>query len=356
MLIRIPLHDTRERNSSIASELTAAMRRVVEAGDLILGRQVAMFEERFAGYCGTDHCVSTGNATDGFMIAFSALRLGPGDEVIVPANAHVSPALAARHLGGKVVCIDPLQSTLLIDAESVAASLSEKTKVVVAVHLYGAMCNMAALKSLCAERKIALIEDFSQAQGAALSQGRAGAFGDVSICSFYPTKPLGALGDGGAILTNDVALKDELTALREYGWRVRDDASLQGFNSRLDELQAAVLNLKLDYLDDWNQERTEKARRLRSLLLSLEWVKLPEPVEANIYHLFPVLVEDRPEMVRRLNAAGFDCGIHYPIPIHRQGLFREENEMTSLPVSEATCDKVLSLPMTDPKGLVAAVS
>ncbi len=334
---RIPLHDVVAQNRSIQAELNAAWKEVNDAGQFINGPQVKQFEERFASYIGTDHCIGVGNATDGFEIAFQALELNPEDEVIIPANAHVSPALAALKVGLKPVFCDVDETRMLLNTKTVTAQLSSKVKAVVAVHLYGRVCPMHELKKLCAEHDLILIEDFSQAQGASFSGRKVGSFGDVSVCSFYPTKPLGALGDGGAILTSNSELADKCRTLASYGWKQRDNASIVGRNSRLDELQAAVLNVKLPCLDKWNSERIEKAKGLQQKISS-SVVKI---LDGDICHLFVVCSDRREELKRLLTENKVDSQVHYPLPIHKQMLF---NSNVELATAEKLCGEVLSVP------------
>lgn len=334
---RIPVHDVLAQNRSIQSELDEAWTAVNKSGQFINGSQLNRFETDFADYIGADHCVGVGNATDGFEIAYQALGFQPGDEVIIPANAHVSPALAALKIGLKPVFCDVQENSMLLNAETVLSQLSEKTRAVVAVHLYGRVCPMNELRKLCREKNLILIEDFSQAHGAIYKGQKVGSIGDVSVCSFYPTKPLGALGDGGAILTSNAELAAKCRSLANYGWNDRNNSASFGMNSRLDELQAAVLNVKLQYLDKWNTERLEKARAMQGKLgESIADIKV-----GNVCHLFVARFNRRDEMQQMLIENQFDCQVHYPIPIHKQILFNSDKK---LPVSEKLCKEVLSIP------------
>ena len=337
---RIPLHDVIAQNRSIQQELNTAWEAVNDSGLFINGQQVKRFEQDFFRDIGTNHCIGVGNATDGFEIAFQALNLNVGDEVIIPANAHVSPALAALRVGLKPVFCDVDETRMLLNAETVSAKISERTKAIVAVHLYGRVCPMDELKQLCDEHNLLLVEDFSQAHGASFNGQKVGSFGDVGVCSFYPTKPLGALGDGGAILTSNSELANKCRTLANYGWQQRDNVSLAGRNSRLDELQAAILNVKLQYLDKSNAERLAKAKELQKIIGD----SISDFQDGDACHLFVVRSEKREALKQYLNEYGVDCQVHYPIPIHQQNLF---NSNVELPIAEKLCSQILSVPVNE---------
>lgn len=337
---RIPLHDVIAQNRSIRQDLDAAWEAVNDSGTFINGPQVKKFERDFAQYIGTEHCIGVGNATDGFEIAFHALGLNAGDEIIIPANAHVSPALAALKVGLKPVFCDVDETRMLLNEEMVSAKISERTKAVIAVHLYGRVCHINELKQLCEEHDLLLIEDFSQAHGASFNGQKVGSFGDVSVCSFYPTKPLGALGDGGAILTSNSALTERCRTLANYGWQKRDNVEFAGRNSRLDELQAAVLNVKLQYLDKWNAERLDKAKDLQQRLAD----SVSQFQGGDVCHLFVLRSERREEVKKFLFDNRVDCQVHYPIPIHQQVLF---SSLDQLPMAQKLCTQVLSVPVDE---------
>lgn len=345
----IPLHDVVEQNRSIRPELDAATKRVLDSGILIGGNEVAQFEYKFSSYLGVQHTVGVGNATDGFEIAFKALNLKEKDEVIIPANAHVSPALAALNVGLRPVFCDVEKDRMLLSGSSVQAVISPRTKVIVVVHLYGRVCPMDELLSICSSHDITLVEDFSQAHGASFNGQKVGSFGKLNVCSFYPTKPLGALGDGGAITTNDSELAQRCRVLAQYGWNPRDNSTLQGQNSRLDAIQAAALSVKLNYLDQWNFDRVERAQNLIENLDKTSNIQVDEWQEGDICHLFPVRTANRKLLVSKLNQAGIECGIHFPIPVHRQETF---GYSVSLPIAENCCSEVLSVPLRTPCSLI----
>lgn len=339
---RIPLHDVVTQNSSVQLELDQAWTEVNRSGQLINGPQVIGFEQKFSGYIETEHCIGVGNATDGFEIAFQALGLKNGDELIIPTNAHVSPALAALKIGLKPVFCDVDENRMLLNAETVGAQITPKTKAVVAVHMYGMVCPMDELKKLCSEKKLFLIEDFSQAHGATFRGEKVGSFGDVSVCSFYPTKPLGALGDGGAILTANSKLAHACRTLASYGWHQRDNSSMLGRNSRLDELQAAILNVKLKHFEKWSAERLENAKGQLLELRDVYGIELPQLQDGDVCHLFVIRSDRRDELKEFLHDNGIDSQVHYPIPIHKQVLF---NSSSVLPVAEKLCFEILSVPL-----------
>jgi dTDP-4-amino-4,6-dideoxygalactose transaminase len=330
---QIPLHDVVAQNRSIQAELDAAWQSVNQAGIFVNGPKVQQFESAFSNYIGADHCIGVGNATDGFEIAFQALNLNKGDEVIIPANAHVSPALAALKVGLKPVFCDVDEVRMLLSAQTASTQVSERTKAIVAVHLYGKVCPMEELQSFCSDHDLVLIEDFSQAHGASFNGQKVGSFGEVSVCSFYPTKPLGALGDGGAILTSNPAIAEKSRALARYGWNPRDNASTEGRNSRLDELQAAILNVKLNYLDKWNARRVELAKFFHN-----------DHESGDICHLNVVRSEFRDQLIQFLAQNGVASQIHYPIPLHKQSLFKS---IKTLPVSQKLADEILSVPLNN---------
>lgn len=342
-MAHIPLHDVIEQNNSIRAELDAAITRVLDLGTFVRGVEVEAFEGAFAYYNGVGNCVGVGNATDGFEIAFRALELGEGDEIIIPANAHVSPALAALKCGVKPVFCDVDENRALLNAVTVSEQISSKTKAIVAVHLYGRVCPMDELEDLCNSHNLVLIEDFSQAHGATYNSQKVGSFGEVSVCSFYPTKPLGALGDGGAILTSNSELAEKCKSLASYGWKSRDNSAFLGQNSRLDELQAAVLNVKLNHFESWNNERVSRANELSIKLnkLGIETIGLDE---GDVCHLLVIRSEKRDEIQKLLTQNGVANQIHYPVPIHKQELF---SQSFSLLNAEVLCKEILSVPLDE---------
>jgi dTDP-4-amino-4,6-dideoxygalactose transaminase len=309
--VEVPFVDLRRQHEPLAGELRGAFERVLGHGAFVLGEEVERFEQEFAAHCGVRHCVGVASGTAALSLALLAAGLRPGDEVIVPAHTYVATALAVRHAGGLPVFCDVERGTGLIDVEAVRARLSERTAAIVPVHLYGQVCDMSRLRRLARRHGLLVVEDAAQAHGASLGTKRAGALGDAAAFSFYPSKNLGALGDGGAICTDDDALATRARRLRNLGQRGKGEHLEAGFNERLDALQAALLRLKLPHLQAWNQARRAHAARYRACLP--ESVRpLPEESRGDcVYHLFPVLVGERDRVRAQLQARGVGTGVHY---------------------------------------------
>lgn len=344
----VPYLDLARGAREMTPELELVMRRVLRSGYFIGGPEVTRFEERFAGYCGAGHMVGAGNGLDALVLALRAWGIGPGDEVIMPAHTFIATALAVNEAGATPVLVDVEPDTGLLDAAKVAAAVTERTRAVIPVHLYGHPVDMDALKAALAGRDIRILEDACQAHGARYRGRRCGALGDAAAFSFYPTKNLGALGDAGGLTTGDAALAGAVRMLGNYGSRVKYEHELVGRNSRLDPLQAAVLDAKLDRLDGWNERRRELARRYFAALSDLPGLELPavrgwaEPV----WHVFPVRAPGRrDELQAYLAEQGVGTNIHYPTPIHLQPCYEGRWSRGAFPASEAFAASVLSLPL-----------
>jgi dTDP-4-amino-4,6-dideoxygalactose transaminase len=329
----------------IGDELRAALERVLASGHFILGPEVARFEAAFAGYCGTSAAVGVASGTDALMLALSAAGIGKDDEVITTTLTSGATATAIARSGATPVLVDVDPVTLNLDVAAVEAALNPRTRAVLPVHLYGRPAPMTRLRSLCQERGLRLIEDCAQAVGATSDAGRAGSVGDLGCFSFYPTKNLGAYGDGGMVVSSDPELINQLRLLRTYGWEPRDFSLTLGFNSRLDELQAALLAVKLEHLETWNRRRSELAARYGAGLEHVQGVSAPPPDPGHVWHLYVVRVANRERVRECLTELGVSTGIHYPIPLHRQPAFAEFGEGRSFPNAEAACVEILSLPM-----------
>jgi dTDP-4-amino-4,6-dideoxygalactose transaminase len=344
---RIPFLDVPAAYAELRDDLDEAARRVMASGQFILGPDVAAFEEEFAAYCGARHAIGVGSGLDALRLILLGYGLGPGDEVVVPSNTFIATWLAVSQVGAAPVPVEPDPETHNVTAAGVEAALTARTKAIMPVHLYGQPADMDELAALGRDHGIPVIEDAAQAQGARLRGRRAGALADAAGFSFYPGKNLGALGDAGAITTDDDALADRVRLLRNYGSSRKYHHDVPGMNSRLDSLQAAFLRVKLRRLDEWNERRRAVAARYLELLDGVDDLVLPavpdwaEPV----WHLFVVRHPRRDELQERLAAAGVDTIIHYPIPPHRAGAYAEEFGGRSLPVAERLADEVLSLPM-----------
>ena len=334
-------------NARHRAALHEALDRTIDAGNFVLGNEVAAFEREFAAYCGSAHCIGVGTGLDALHLILRGYGIGPGCEVIVPSNTHIATWLAVSHAGAQPVPVEPLIETFTLDPSKVEAAITPRTRAILVVHLYGLPADMDSLRAIADRHGLRLIEDAAQAHGARYKGGRTGSLGDAAGFSFYPSKNLGALGDGGAITTSDAALAGRLRALRNYGGAAKDRHEVSGFNSRLDELQAAFLRIKLASLDEQNARRTQFAERMLSGLkggnLTLPLVPgWTEPA----WHLFVVRHPERDQLLRRLEDQGIAAMVHYPVPPHRQPAFEATPlAALSLPISEKIHREVLSLPL-----------
>lgn len=343
----IPLVNLQRQHDSLKHEIQSAMNRVVETGDFILGREVTAFENEFAAYCGAKHCIGVGNGLDALTIALKAAGVGPGDEVITVANTFVATALAIHHAGATAVLVDHDAESYNLDPRRLAAAITRRTKAILPVHLFGQPADMDAIGAVADEHGLIVIEDACQAHGSRYKGRRAGTLGTAAAFSFYPGKNLGALGDAGAIVTNNDALAEGIRAVRNYGSKVKYHHTVRGFNSRLDSLQAAVLRVKLRHLDAWNALRRQRAARYREMLAETDLVlpAVSDHVE-HVFHLFAVECHERDTLLQALRDRGIDVGIHYPIPIHLQPAFGEHCILPRpLPEAERSAKEILSLPL-----------
>lgn len=321
---------------------------VVDESRYILGRRVQAFEHAFAAYSQTQFCIGVGNGLDALTIALKSLKLSKGDQVIVPANTYFATWLAVSNSGLTVVPVDSDPSTFNLDAASVAGAITGKTRVILPVHLYGQPCDMTALSDLAQKHKLEVVEDNAQAHGATWNGRKTGAWGRVSATSFYPTKNLGALGDGGAITTSDSDVAHFARAYRNYGSSTKDLFEMRGINSRLDELQAALLNLKLEHLDTWNEERRRLAALYNDRLDGIAGVKIPFCAAGakHVYHLYVIQCEKRDDLRTFLTNHQIETMVHYPVPPHKQEAYRELGiGHGQFPVTEKLAETVLSLPL-----------
>jgi dTDP-4-amino-4,6-dideoxygalactose transaminase len=348
----IPLVDLHAQFEEIRPEVDAAIRRVLERGDFILGREVGEFEKAFAGFIGTRHCVGVASGTDALFLALKALGCGAGDKVLIPANTFIATALAVSYAGATPVLVDVDPETYTIDVEAARRALSAGVKAIMPVHLYGQPADMERVLAFAEEKGLLVIEDAAQAHGAVHCSGRCGTLGRAAGFSFYPGKNLGAYGDGGAICTDDEGLAGRLRELRNWGSTVKYVHPVQGFNTRLDTVQAAILLVKLARLARWNEQRRQVASWYREALGPLrDEVGLPGEAPwtvEHVYHLFVVemLRADRDEVLAKLHKDGVGAGIHYPTPIHLQGAYAELGQGPgSFPVTEKAAGRILSLPL-----------
>lgn len=343
--MKVPFLDLKASHKELEGELSSAFTRVMASGWFIIGPELDAFESEFAQYCEVDHCVGVGNGLEALHLLLRAYGIGPGNEVLVPSNTFVATWLAVTQAGATPVPVEPDIGTHNIDPARLEAAITSRTSAVVPVHLYGQPADMDPINEIAAKHGLLVIEDAAQAQGARYKGRRAGSLGHAAATSFYPGKNLGALGDGGAVLTRDKAIADKVRRLRNYGSNVKYQHDVLGYNSRLDELQAALLRVKLRKLDKWNNRRRQVARtyseRLRHANLSLPEVpSFADPV----WHLYVVRTEQRAQVQSRLRDMGIETMVHYPIPPHRQACYAESN-WGALPISEMLAEQVLSLPV-----------
>ena len=341
----IPFLDLKRVNEPHQVAIQAATERVIESGWYILGREVEAFEQQFADYCQTKHCIGVANGLDALTLVLKAWDFPAGSEVIIASNAYIASVLSITHAGLTPVWVEPDPRTLLLDPTKIEAAITERTRAILPVHLYGRCCDMGPIHTLAQRYKLKILEDAAQAHGAAYGEKRAGNLGDAAGWSFYPSKNLGALGDAGAITTNDDALANQLRALRNYGSAQKYITDYRGHNSRLDELQAAILSAKLPTLDQENNRRRALARIYLSDIRNPE-VTLPpdDQIEQDVWHLFVIRHPRRDDLKTYLRERDIGTDIHYPIPPHHQRAYTSFAHL-SLPISEQMHREVLSLPL-----------
>lgn len=342
----IPLVGLKAAHRELQEELEGAALEVLRSGWYVLGPQVRAFEQEFAAWLGLPAAAGVASGTDALLLALLAGNIGPGDEVITTSHTAVATVAAIQLTGALPVLADIRPDTFTLDPDQVAAALSPRTRAIVAVHLYGQMAEMDPLLALADRHGLAVIEDCAQAHGAS-HQGRlAGTLGDSAAFSFYPTKNLGAAGDGGLVASGRPERIEQVRLLRQYGWRQRYVSELAGLNSRLDELQAALLRVKLRRLDAWNRQRQELAARYHERLAGTS-VTTPvvAPGNQHVWHLYVVRSPQRDALQAHLARHGIETAIHYPVPVHRQPAYRHLSPAAGLPITERTAAEILSLPI-----------
>jgi len=344
--MKIPFLDLKASYLELKPELDAAYHRVMESGWYILGHEVEAFEHEFAAYCGVKHCIGVGNGLEALHLILRALEIGPGDEVIVPANTYIATWLAVTYAGATPVPVEPDERTYNVDPNRIEEVITPRTRAILPVHLYGQPADMDPINDIAVRQGLKVIEDAAQAHGAGYKGKRIGGLGDAAGFSFYPGKNLGALGDGGAVTTNDDLLADRIRCLRNYGSRMKYYNEFKGFNSRLDELQAAFLRVKLHKLDEWNERRNNIAHHYLSTLAELPDRTLPHvPSWADpVWHLFVVRTKNRDLLQKYFGEHGIQTLIHYPIPPHKQDAYLEYKGI-DLPITERIHREILSIPM-----------
>ena len=347
--MKIPFLDFIGPYEELRAELDEVYGRFMRSTRYILGKEVESFEDEYAAYCGTSYCVGVGNGLDALHLILRALAIGPGQEVIVPSNTYIATWLAVTYAGGIPVPVEPDPRTYNLDQDRIEAAINERTRAIMPVHLYGQAADMDPVLAIAEKHGIKVIEDAAQAQGARYKGRRTGSLGRAAGHSFYPGKNLGAFGDAGAVTTDDAVLADKVRLLRNYGSRVKYQNEVRGVNSRLDEIQAALLRVKLRYLDAWNDRR----RKIATLYLEnlrcppyISGLVLPfVPVWADpVWHLFVIRHPRRDTLQARLTEAGIGTLIHYPVPPHVSGAY-DDMPARALPIAEELARTVLSLPM-----------
>jgi dTDP-4-amino-4,6-dideoxygalactose transaminase len=344
----VPFVDLRAQHATIAAEVVAAIDRVVTNTDFILGADVAAFEDEFAAYCETEHCVGLDSGMSALELGMRAMGIGPGDEVITPAGSFIASSSAISFTGATPVWVDVEARTYDIDPDRIEAAIGPRTKAIMAVHLYGQPADMDRILEIAERHRLPVIEDACQSHGARYRGRRTGSMGAFAAFSFYPSKNLGAYGDAGALTTPDAAIADKVRMMRNYGQRAKYDHVYLAWNRRMDTLQAAVLRVKLRHLDAWNDSRRRIASLYGELLAAVPGLTLPHSSSGveHVYHLYVIEVEGRTRLQAELTKRGISTGTHYPVPIHLQEAYRSLGAGPgSFPVTEAAAKRVLSLPM-----------
>ena len=346
MYIKVPFLDLKAAYLELQHELDSAYQRVMNSGWYLLGEELVTFEQEFAQYCGVKYCIGVGNGLEALELTLRAYDIGHGDEVIIPANTYIATWLAISNVGANVVPVEPDIKTYNIDPNLIERAITSKTKAIIPVHLYGQSADMQKIMQLAKKYNLNVIEDAAQAHGAEYNGVKTGALGDAAGFSFYPGKNLGAFGDAGAVTTNDANLAAKIRILRNYGSGRKYINEVQGKNSRLDEIQAAVLRVKLKYLDEWNERRELIAKKYLAQLQSCKNIVLPCVLDGcqPVWHLFVIRSQNRDQLQEKLSKQGVQTLIHYPIPPHKQAAYKNMNDL-SFSVSEKIHNEVLSLPI-----------
>jgi len=344
----VPFLDLKAHHDPIRQEIMAAMGEVIDANAFAGGPFVARFEEAYARFCETKHCVGVANGTDSLWFSLLALGVGPGHEVITAPMTFMATAEAITYAGARPVFVDIDPRTFTIDVTKIEAAITPRTKAIMPVHLFGQCADLDPIMEIARRHKLVVIEDAAQAQGALYRGRKAGSIGDAGSFSFYPGKNLGAWGEAGAVTTNDPALRERLMMFREHGQKKKYYHDVVGWNGRMDGLQGAVLSVKLKYLDQANNGRRRAAARYHELLAGVAGVSLPAEADygRHIYHVYAIRVQQRDDLLQRLGQRGISCGIHYPVPVHLQHAYANLGyKRGDFPVSESCADTFLSLPM-----------
>ncbi len=343
----VPFVDLKAQHKAVAAEVEVAIADVIKNTAFILGPAVSRLEKAFANYCGAKYAVGVGSGTAALEVALRAFDIGAGDEVITVANTFIATALGISYAGAKPVLVDINPQTYLIDIEKLEQAITDKTKAIIPVHLYGQTVDMDPIMELARQHNLIVIEDACQAHGAKYKGKMAGGLGHAAAFSFYPSKNLGAYGDAGMVVTNDEKAMENMRLFANIGQNKKYHHAIKGYNHRLDNLQASILEVKLDKLDEWNASRRQSAALYNQLL---DGSQIEIPVEANgcehVYHLYVIQTNRRDELQVHLNDSGVSTGIHYPIPIHLQPAYKDLGYgQGDFPNTEKTCERIISLPM-----------
>lgn len=345
--MKVPFLDLRAAYLELKPEIDAAIARVLDSGYYILGPEVEAFEEEWARYCEAKHAIGVANGLDALHLALLAMGVGPGDEVIVPSNTYIATWLAVSQCGATPVPVEPIEATYNIDPARIEEAITPRTKVILPVHLYGQPADLDPIISIARKHDLRVLEDAAQAHGARYKGRRIGAHSDAVAWSFYPGKNLGALGDGGAVTTNDPEIAERIQVLRNYGSRVKYVNEVKGFNSRLDPIQAAVLRVKLAYLDEWNNRRNKIAISYLDNIKSNSLI-LPQVIDKSepVWHVFVIRSKNREEIQEMLIKKNIGHIIHYPIPPHMQDCYKNSGyKSNSFPLAKILASEVISLPI-----------
>lgn len=346
--MKVPFFSFTHMNNALGNAPQQAFERFWAKEWYIMGEELTAFESEYANWNQTRHSIGVANGLDALFLSLKALGIGPGDEVIVPSNTYIASWLAVSYVGARPVPVEPDPHTCNIDPRRIEAAITPATKAIMPVHLYGLACDMPAIMMMAARHGLWVVEDNAQGHGAIIGDKKTGAWGHVNGTSFYPTKNLGAVGDAGAVTTHDDALAERVRLLRNYGSGKKYHNTLPGYNSRLDELQAAILRLKLPLLDGWTKERQRLAALYHQLLSGVEGLQLPPENDGgnHVYHLYVMRCENRDALASRLADQGIGTMIHYPIPPHLQPAYADLGyQRGDFPIAESMADTCLSLPL-----------
>lgn len=345
--MNIPFLDLHAAYVELKNEIDTSILRILDSGQYILGSEVEAFEEEYSYYCQADHCISVANGLDALHLSLLAMGLKPDDEVIVPSNTYIATWLAVSQCGAIPIPVEPNEKTYNIDYKNIEAAINSRTKVILPVHLYGQPVDLDPILEIAKKYNLYVLEDAAQSHGACYKGQRIGSHSHAVAWSFYPGKNLGAMGDGGAVTTNDPQLADRIRVLRNYGSRKKYVNEVKGYNSRLDPIQAAILRVKLNHLDEWNRRRTIISQKYQKELINCNFILPYVPEWATpVWHLYVIQHPQRDLIQKKLKNFGIDTLIHYPIPPHLQQAYRDNNKyITNLKLTEYISHRVLSLPI-----------